>query len=472
MRGILITALIFGSIPFIFMRPWLGVLVFSWFSYMNPHRLAWGFVQTMPFAMIIGALTFVVWLVSKENKKYPMTPLSILMVVFVLWCTLTTALAYMDSAWEYWLRYVKIMAMIFLTMIVIQDRKRITTLIWVIVVSIGFYGVKGGLFGILTGGGDRVWGPPDSFIADNNALAMALVMLIPLVRFLHLESRDKWIKLGLMLSIPLMVLSVLASYSRGGFLGLSAMLFFLAVKSKNRIGYGILIVIALAGTLSLMPDKYFDRLNTIESSSNTSADTENTRIASWRFATDVANERPIIGGGFNFFDYSPIVIKYASPAAIYGIGPNGPVGRAMHSIYFDVLGTQGWVGLILWLVILILAYRSCTWVRRRVKPRPDLAWLNNLASMLQVSMVGMCTAGAFQNLVFFDLTWHVISFTVLVKLMAQRELAKPAPDPATIPAAALRGARGRFTRPVPVHARPAPIGPGRLSSPTRRSPRA
>jgi len=63
-----------------------------------------------------------------------------------------------------------------------------------------------------------------------------------------------------------------------------------------------------------------------------------------------------------------------------------------------------------------VAYRNCTWVRRRVKPRPDLAWLNNLASMIQVSMVGMCTAGAFQNLVFFDLTWHVISIAVLAKV--------------------------------------------------------
>jgi probable O-glycosylation ligase (exosortase A-associated) len=300
---------------------------------------------------------------------------------------------------------------------------------------------------------------------------MALVMLIPFVRFLQLEATDKRIKLGLLCSIPLMLLSVLASYSRGGFLGLAAMLFFLAMKSKHRVGYGILIVISLAGGLSLMPDKYFDRLGTIETSADEGTN-QNTRFASWQFAIDVAGARPIVGGGFNFFDYTPLVVKYATPAAIIAMTPTGPVGRAMHSIYFDVLGTQGYVGLFIWLSILILAYRNCSWVRKRVKSRPELAWLNNLASMIQVSMVGMCTAGAFQNLVFFDLTWHVISFTVLVKLIAQRELAKPAADPAPAPARGLHGVRGRPARPVPGRPRPAPVGPGRLSRPAPRSPRA
>jgi hypothetical protein len=82
--------MIFGSLPFIVVKPYLGVLVFSWISYMNPHRLAWGFAVTMPWAMIVGALTFAAWIISRENKKFPMTPVTILMVAFVVWCTITT----------------------------------------------------------------------------------------------------------------------------------------------------------------------------------------------------------------------------------------------------------------------------------------------------------------------------------------------------------------------------------------------
>jgi probable O-glycosylation ligase (exosortase A-associated) len=458
--------MIVGSLPFIVIKPHFGVLIFSWFSYMNPHRLAWGFMTTLPWAFIVGALTFAAWVFSRENKKCPMTPVTILMIAFVLWCTLTTATAYVqDDAWTYWLRYIKIMSMIFLTMILFQDHQRLHVLIWTIVVSIGFYGVKGGVFSVLMGGSDRVWGPMDSFIADNNALAMALIMLIPYARYLQLQAKDRRVRIGLMIGIGLMLFSILASYSRGGFLGLACMLMFLAMKSKHRLGYGLLIVVAMVGTLSFMPDKYFDRLSTVETEAQSG--TASTRIASWIFALEVANANPIVGGGFEFMVDENLVLKYAPPAAISGWTQRGPIAFNLHSIYFQVLGTQGWVGFIIFVMILYLAYRSCGWVRRRTKHRPDLAWAANLASLTQVSMVGMLTAGAFQNLAFFDLFWHVIAIAVLVRLIAERELAKPAPESEPALEPSRPGPRTRvaprpqIVRPV---SSPRPAGPYRHTS--------
>jgi len=48
MRDLFVTAVIFGLLPFIFKRPWVGILVWAWLSYMNPHRLAWGFALISP----------------------------------------------------------------------------------------------------------------------------------------------------------------------------------------------------------------------------------------------------------------------------------------------------------------------------------------------------------------------------------------------------------------------------------------
>ena len=52
MRDIIVTLAVFGTLPFIFWRPWIGILVWCWLGYMNPHRLAWGFSTSMPFALI------------------------------------------------------------------------------------------------------------------------------------------------------------------------------------------------------------------------------------------------------------------------------------------------------------------------------------------------------------------------------------------------------------------------------------
>ncbi len=71
MRDILVTLLVFGSLPFILKRPYIGVLVWSWISYMNPHRLTWGFAYSLPFAQIVAVTLLFSFLISREKKSYP-----------------------------------------------------------------------------------------------------------------------------------------------------------------------------------------------------------------------------------------------------------------------------------------------------------------------------------------------------------------------------------------------------------------
>ena len=66
MRDLIITSIVLGSVPFILKRPWIGLLVLAWLSYMNPHRLAWGFAYNLPFVQLIAVATFAGMLFSKE----------------------------------------------------------------------------------------------------------------------------------------------------------------------------------------------------------------------------------------------------------------------------------------------------------------------------------------------------------------------------------------------------------------------
>ena len=58
----------------------------------------------------------------------------------------------------------------------------------VLVCSIGFYGLKGGIFTLMHGGNLRVWGPGGSFIEGNNELALAIIVCIPLMRLMSRPS--------------------------------------------------------------------------------------------------------------------------------------------------------------------------------------------------------------------------------------------------------------------------------------------
>ena len=190
MRDIAVTAVVFGLLPFILWRPHIGILVWTWLGLMNPHRLCYTFAYNMPFAYIVAVTTLISLLLSREPKKMPWTRESVTILVLLAWMTVTTFFSvYPDLAWFKWQQMVKILLMIFVSLILMQSRERLDQLIWVIAMSLAFYGVKGGIFTILNGGAFRVNGPDGTFIAGNNEMGLALVMIIPLLRYLQLTTR-------------------------------------------------------------------------------------------------------------------------------------------------------------------------------------------------------------------------------------------------------------------------------------------
>ena len=178
MRDLLVTGIVFGVLPFIFRRPWIGILLWCWLSYMNPHRQTWGFAYDMPFAMITAVVTITAFLFSREKKEMPWTRETVLLLLFVGWMLVTTFFAfYQDPAWEQWNKVWKIQLMVFLTAMMIRERRHLHWMIWVIALSLGYYGVKGGIFTIVHGGQFRVQGPSGTFFEGNNEMALVLAML-------------------------------------------------------------------------------------------------------------------------------------------------------------------------------------------------------------------------------------------------------------------------------------------------------
>ena len=135
MRSLLVVLLVFGSLPVIIVKPHVGVLVWSWIGYMNPHRLTWGFAYHFPFAMVVGLATIAGWAFSREPKTVPWHPLVLLLAVFAAWVSFTTLFAaYPEAAQAKWDRTIKILLFNgFVTLGLITTRRRLDALIWVIV---------------------------------------------------------------------------------------------------------------------------------------------------------------------------------------------------------------------------------------------------------------------------------------------------------------------------------------------------
>ena len=412
MRDIVLALFIFGTIPFILARPYIGLLVWSWIGYMNPHRLTYGFAYSFPWVLLIAIVTLVSLLMSNERKRIPKSAISVLLLLFWLWTGVTTLFAAVpDAAWDKWEQFSKGLAWLYVTLILVNNRERMHWLVWIIVVSLGYFGFKGGMFTIMHGGLNTVQGPPASFIADNNALALALCMTIPLMRYLQLHSTRKFVRVGLGISMLLTGISVLGTYSRGGFIALVVVAGALFLKSRGRLAV-ILVVIAVGFVAGhFMPAKWTERMGTLQSASQT--DSGETRVQSYRFAANVALHNPLFGGGFD--DYLSVTLwqRYA---------PEGSTPRAIHSIYFRVLGEHGFPGLILFLALLFVSWRNCSQVRKRTGSIADMKWLFDLASMVQVSLVGYMAAGTFLPMPYFDLSLQLMALSAVLTEYCKREI--------------------------------------------------
>jgi len=394
MRDLLVTAIVFGVLPFIFKRPWIGILLWSWLGYMNPHRQTWGFAYDFPFAFITAIVTITAFVFSREKKEMIWTRETVVLLIFIGWMLTTTIFAlYPELAWEQW-------SMIFLTAMIIKDRHQLHWMIWVMAASIGYYGVKGGIFTIMTGGAHRVWGPDGTFIGGNNEIALALIITIPLIRYLHLQAERQWVRWGLASAMVLSAIAAIGSQSRGALLAILAMGLFLWMKSRQKMLTAMYVVIAVAIMAALMPQQWYDRMNTIKTYQEDGS--AQGRINAWHTAFNLAKDR-IMGGGFETFQ-TAVFRQYA---------PDPTRVNDVHSIYFEVMGEHGFVGFGLFVLIGLLAWLRAQQVIKRCKQDPDKKWASDLASMVQVSLVGYATGGAFLGLAYFDLPYHLMIIVLL-----------------------------------------------------------
>jgi putative inorganic carbon (hco3(-)) transporter len=271
MRDLAVAAIVFGLLPLCLLRPYIGVLLWTWLSLMNPHKLAWGFAFDFPFAYIVAIATLIGLVISRDPKRLPITPVTVAMAALIGWMCVTSFFAlYPEQIGAPFTQAIKIQLMIFVTLMVLHYRRNLELLIWVSVASIAFYGIKGGIFTLTTGGGSIVYGPPGGFFFENNALAVTLIMIIPLMFYMYQHAGDvhryagtRIFKWGLVVGAMLCAVAALGSHSRGGLLAIGAMFAFLWWRSRHKLL--LLIPIAMVGIVALtyMPDAWWQRMTSI-----------------------------------------------------------------------------------------------------------------------------------------------------------------------------------------------------------------
>lgn len=404
-----------GLLPLAVFRPFVGVLLWCWISFMNPHRLVFGVALELPWAVAVFAATLVGAALSGEILRPRVDAMTALLLALLVGITVTsvTALGVPADVWAKHDAVMKVILGLLLTSALLTERRRLHGLIWAMVIAIGYYGVRGGIFAIMTGGNYRVWGPPQTMITDNNHLAAAMLVTLPLMNYLRLQSRHRVVRTGLAVAMGLTLLAVISSYSRGALLGLGAVVVVLWWRSHSKILSAALLAVVLSGAIAFMPPQWTERMNSITEYQEDGSATE--RLVLWGISWKLALARPLVGSGFT----GPYTREVVDTVA-----PEGPA-RAVHSIWFELLGEQGFPVFAIWLGMTLVGAFWSQRLIRLTRGKPELSWAYDLARMSQVSMVAYLVSGTFLSLSYWDFYW-----TLLVAIGATWTLARRAVKPA------------------------------------------
>ena len=414
MRDILIMSIVLLVALVALRRPWIGVLLWTWISLMSPHRYAYGFAYDAPVATIAAASTLLGLLLTRDRHSPFRVAPGVWLLLLSLWITLSWV-AGLDLSGDYpmWDKVMKINLMVLVTLALLHSRHHIMAFAWVMTGSLALLGIKGGLFTLLLGGDHRVYGPPLSFVEENNSFGLALVMTIPLLRFLQQQLPTGWQRHLMTLVMLLCAASALGSHSRGALVAMAAMILLLWWRGKNRFKTGVVMSITAVSLLAFMPSHWTERMVTID---NYQADNSaQGRFDAWRNAWGVAKDYPL-GAGFN-----------PNRQELFDRYSDGAQARAAHSIYFQILGNHGFVGLFLFVGLFGSTYLLAGRLRKQARAVPAAQWCEQLGAMCQVSLVGYFVGGAFLSLSYYDLPYNVMVLVVLAYAWFKREAWKSEP---------------------------------------------
>jgi len=416
MRSAFLAALLGLLLVFAIRYPFVGALAFGWISFMNPHVEVYGFAQAIPWAYISILVLLVGCLFGREPRFLVLNGVTVAIILMMIMITITseTSISLRVLVDDMWNRVIKIFVSVLLIGALLTDRWRIQALIWLMVISLGFYGVKGGLFTLVTGGGFMVLGPAGSMIADRNHLAVALLMTVPLMNYLRLHSAHRTTRLALATAMGLSVVSAIGTGSRGALVSAAALAAVMWWRSKTKVQTAAIAIAGAVLIFNFMPDTWHERMGTIKTYKQDSSAFN--RILMWETAYKIALSRPLVGGGFKA-THSPDVIQRYAPE----LTPLAP-----HSIWFEVLAEHGFLGFAIWLSGLLFAVYYTFRITALTAGHADLSWAYDLARMSQVSIFVFCTGGTFLSLPYWDMFWMLLVCIGAMHTLVKRELRQPA----------------------------------------------
>lgn len=410
-RDGLILLAMFALVPLAMGNAFVAYLLWGWTGLISLPNYLYGFMLAVPFVQVFAILTLVLIVLHRDTQTFvfKLNRTAILLSLFAAHAAFVALFAYPDVLRnvDTFTDIVKTVLFCVLMPLIVFSRWRLHALLLVIVLGLSFHGMLDGLKFLASGGSHNVRGVAK--FGDNNHFAVALSMVIPFLLYMVKYSKSRLAKTGFSSVALLTLLAVIGTHSRGGLLTLGAIAVWLIWQSQRKALGLVILASCFAIVLAMAPDSWSDRMSTIQSAEEDSSFMG--RVAVWKKSSAIALENPVFGGGFFAVQSLATFDKFRYSQGLLGFVNTGDPGRkAAHSIYFQVMGDAGFVGLLIYLALLFNVFYTRIEVKRLAKARGAKAtWAVDLSNALGAGMVAFVVGGAALSAAYFEMPFLIMA---------------------------------------------------------------
>jgi O-antigen ligase len=314
-------------------------------------------------------------------------------------------------------RFVGLIAFYFLLLYVVRTRDDLVLIFWALVIGgtiTAFPGLIEVQEGTYLSAGQRSAG----LAGKSNTLGYELGICMPLAFGLYFAARSTLRKLFLLGAVALMMVAIVGSLSRSTFVAIAAMWAFWIWRSRriDTLKYAFPAVAIAVALVFVMPTKVYERIETMTDPTLRDEDRSmNSRVGQAIWAGKAVLTSPVVGIGVN--NYIPWVQNQPGGAMYH---------NNMHSGFLYILATQGLLGFIPFMALVLMAWFDYSAAQRLVRSRrsrgdPALRELGSFALFLQIALLGAMIGALVHPMADSKGWWLLFGLsTVTVSLVRQR----------------------------------------------------
>lgn len=417
MRGLFLFLVYSAMLVLGFNASFIFVMAYVWVDIFTPQHIAFSIISSVPVSLILGLCVFIAFFRLPKDPFVKARGITWVTLMFGIWMTLTLIWAELPGpALGKWDWAFKSVMFSILVPFFLRSRVHIEAMLWTIVISGIAHCIPFGIKVLLSGGG---YGKPLGLIMGNSGygegstLALISICLIPMCLYLFkhqtLLPNARLARLMLGGFIALALLTSIGTYARTGLVSIGVLGLLLIMRSKNKLTYLVLVGIA-GGIIALIAsDAWVGRMGTIGDDSEGSA---MGRVAVWMWTLDYVLSHPM-GGSFEVYriNETKLVLGDGSVLTV--------MGKAFHSIYFEVLGETGFPGIAMYLSIMLMARNGFARVVRR-HADGEHAWLTDAARYLLFTIYVFMAGGAFIGIGFQSFFYYLAALSVALVNFSDR----------------------------------------------------